>query len=504
MVDFGKKLISNTAFLLLDWFSVAIFSFLFWIVVARFLTAEDYGIVATVVNASIIISSISFFGLGTAVFKLIPEYLQLKKTGKAYALIRFSFKLVFLVNLAVAVVLVIFSGQIAPILKLQPIHVILIGILTLATSLANFSSSVLQGFQDMKWVSITDSVGYIVKAVGSFLLLFLFLSNLVPILVFTVALFIIFILRYNRKWFSKIPGEIDYKEIMNHYAFPTFLGSIAWMIFNNAQYLILTIIKDPSATGVFSVAAVVTTLIAVIPNTIANAFFPLLSQLSVGKSFRRKREFYVSMNVRYALFIAIPLAMAFILFPGKIVVLFSRTKYLGAIPLFPILSIAALMNGLGIMFSNNLYAVGKIKLYRNIVAITAILFLLVSIGLTEMFSAMGLSVAYALTMIFFFSSSFYYLKKMVNFKIKLLDVIKIAVSSSVWIVFFNFTSVIISNSILQIVYLAVSAIVYLLLLLPLRFYRKEDIRILDYARIRLPKSLLGTFDKLTNFIIKFT
>ena len=504
IAEFGKKLISNTTFLLIDWLAVAIFSFLFWLVIGKLLTKEDYGIIATVINTAVIVSGISFFGFGTAITKLIPEYVQQKKEKLSYVLTKFSFKLIIIVNLVIAAALIIFSNQIAPSLKLSPIHIILIGILTFATSMSNFSSSILQGFQKMKKVSFTDALGYIIKAAGSFVFLMLFLNNLIPIIVFTFALFIIFFLRFDKKWFTAVGNQLNYSEILKHYAFPTFISSIAWMIFNNAQYLILTVIQDPSTTGVFSVAAIVTTLIAVIPSTMSNAFFPLLSQLSVSSTFKKQQKFYISMTLRYALFISIPLAMIFILFPTKIIILFSKSEFLGAKSLFPILSIAALLNGIGMLFSASLYALKKIKLQRNIIVVTAIIFLSLSIMLTKTFSAIGLAISYTTTMIFFFSASLYYLRKLVKFDTHIFTIMKIVVASSVWIAFFVFISGFTSNAILQVLLLALSSVIYLLMLLPLRFYKNEDIRVLEFIKNYIPKTVKPILENIMSIIVKFT
>lgn len=502
-MEFGKKLISNTTFLLIDWVILTIFSYLFWLILGRFFSTKEYGIVSTVINTSIILSSISLLGLGTAVTKLIPEYLQRRKINMPAALTKFSLKIILASNLIISIVLIVLANQISPFLKVDPIYVILIGLLTLATSVSNFSTSVLQGFQEMKKISVTDSVGTIIRTTFSFLFLLLFLTNLIPILMYILSLFVTFFLRFRMRWISSNSVNVDYNDVLKHYAFPALASSIAWMIFTNAQYLILTITQGPSVTGIFSIAAISTTLIAIIPSTVSNALFPILSQLSVGRLFKKQQKFYISMTLRYTIAVSLPLAMIFILFPTKIILLFSSGgDYLNAKSLFPLLAISALLNGFGILASQSLYALKETKLYRNIIVTTAVIFLVLGPAFTLMFSAMGLVVAYTMTMIFFFAVSFYYLKRFVNFDNNISNIIRIVIASSVWLAAFTFMAKFVTSFILQWILLGAFSVIYFLSLLFLRFYTREDLRVMEFVGVHVPQ-VRTTIRKVSSIVERF-
>jgi stage V sporulation protein B len=497
-MGFGKKLISNTSFLLMDWFLVTIFSFLFWLVIGKFLSKQDVGIITTSVSTVIILSSISFFGFSPTISKLIPEYIQHKQQKLSAALIKFAAKILLVSNIAIVAVLTIFSTQIASLLKILPIHVALIGVGTLAMSLSDFSGAVLRGFQKMIKIALTDTVGYGIKAALTFILLFLFMNNIIPLIVFSVSYLAIFLLRMKTSWFLSKGGKLNYKEIVSSYAFPSFISSIAWLVFTNAQYVILTFIQDPATTGVFAIASIVTTLIAVIPVTMSSAFFPILSQLSVSSSFKKNREYLLSNVLHYALFISIPLALLFTFFPTKIIILFSRAEFLDAKSLFPILSLAAILSGIGILFLSNLYALKKIKQNRNIVIVTALIFLSLAIILTKMFSSLGLSVAYTTAMFFMFFASLYYLRKIVNVKIPFLNILKILFATSIWLITLGFLSRLVFNNVLELILLVLSAVLYPLILLFLKFFRKEDVKILEHVKKYVPS--FGKF--FVNAVIK--
>jgi O-antigen/teichoic acid export membrane protein len=503
-VGFGKKLISNTTFLLIDWFLVTALSFLFWLIIGKLLSKQDVGIITTSINTAIILSSISFFGLSPTILKLIPEYVQRRQQKLSIALVKFAGKVLLVANISIVAVFTIFSTQIASLLKVLPIHVALIGIGTLAMSLSDFSTVVLRGFQKMIKIAVTDTIGYSIKVALTFILLFAFMNNIMPLIVFSVSYLAIFLLRMKTSWFLSKGDKLNYREIISSYAFPSFISSIAWLVFTNAQYVILTFIQDPATTGVFAIASIVTTLIAVIPVTLSSAFFPILSQLSVNSSFKKNREYLFSNVLRYAFFISIPLALLFALFPTKIIILFSRAEFLDAKYLFPILSLAAILNGIGILFLNNLYALKKVKQNRNIVIATAIIFLSLAIILTKMFSAFGLSVAYTSSMFFMFFASLYYLRKIATIKIPVFNILKIIFAVLLWLIVFSFVSNLTSNNILELILLIISALIYPIILLPLKFYKKEDIKILEYVKKHVPSFGKPLVDILIKIISKFS
>lgn len=502
----GKKLISNTTFLLIDFLTVSLFSYAFWSIVGKsqFLSTTDYGIVVIVVNASIILSSISFFGFSNILQKLIPEYIQKKKNYLINNLIRFSMKILLVTNLSLFLILTLFSNQIATFLKISPIDIILIGILTLATSLANFTGAVMQGFQDMKKIAITDTAGYFIKAAGTFILLIFIHSNIVPILVFVVALFFIFVTRLNLSWLRFRRGRLDYRELISNYAFPTFIAGIAWMIFTNAQYLILTVIQDPATTGVFSVASILTTLISTIPITMSTALFPILSQLSVSSKFRKPQEFLISKVLRYSFYITIPMALLFTFFSDKVIIIFSKIQFLGATSLFPVLSLAALISGVGMFLLTSLYAMKKIKQNRNIIVLTAAVFLSLSIILTKMFSSFGLAVAYTISVSVLLGASQYYLRKLVTITIPYKSILKNIIASVIWLAVYYFIAPFAFNNLFQLIFILASFLIYPVVLLPLKYYNNEDLKIIEFLGDHSPGIIKVWLGKAASIISKFS
>ncbi|MFH0711114.1 MAG: oligosaccharide flippase family protein, partial [Candidatus Aenigmatarchaeota archaeon] len=112
-MDFTRKAFSNIIYLLFDWTFATALSFSFWFIIGKTLLPDQYGIIATIVNFASLISAFSFFGLNSAMYKLIPEFKQGKQYSKIEDLIKFSAKVVLASNIAIAIFFLFFSTHFA-------------------------------------------------------------------------------------------------------------------------------------------------------------------------------------------------------------------------------------------------------------------------------------------------------------------------------------------------------------------------------------------------------
>lgn len=506
-----KKLISNTFYLLLDWFLVSILSFLYWLVAGKTLLPQEYGIVSTSVNLISLLSGIAILGLGTAVWKLIPEYLAKKQKKKVSGLIKFSLKTILISNLLIATLLLIFYPFLTSVLKV-PFTVILITAISLIIlSFSNQLGFILYGFQNMRKVFTTHAVGHLTKIIVAIFLIFLGFSYFGPIIGFAIGFLLVALLRINSAHLREQAESIDKKFVMLEYALPAFIASLAGIVFSNSPYIILTSIANPEVTGIFTVAMILTGIIAVIPGTLSTALFSIISQLSGSTNAKKGQKYLIQLVLRYALFLSLPAAIFLVLFSKPVILIFSRSEYLVASQIFPILALAAIIYGCGNIFLSSLYAIGKTKLNRNITIAMTLVFLVSSIPLTYWFfslnpsskilPAFGLSLAYTFSVSILFFLSLFYLKKFITLTIPLKTIFKLLISSLASLAFLylvtNFTS-----GILSFCLAIIAGIIYLAILLPLRFYSKEDVEVIKYAAEKLPfKRRILNFAK---FLSKYT
>jgi O-antigen/teichoic acid export membrane protein len=497
-MSISKKLISNTIYLFADWFVLTLMSFLYWLIAGKTLLPEEYGIISTSINLATLLSGISLLGLNAAVWKLIPEYLARKKEAEVNSLIKFSLKITILSSLAFLLALVLLSSFLFPILKISQDVILLTAITLFIFSISSQLGTIIYGFQDMKKFFLTDFWAQITKVSISAVLIFLGFSYFGPLLGFLFSTLVSSFLRLFSISLKGKTGKINRKEIFFNYALPAFIASLAWIIFVNGQYVLLTILKNPETTGIFTIAMILTSPILVMPQILTQALLPIISQLSINHNSKAKQSYLIQLVFRYALFVSLPAALFLAIFSKQIILIFSRAEYLPASQLFPILALASIIYGLGNVFLSNLYAIGKTKLNRNIIILTTIAFFTIAVPLIEHYSAFGLSLAYFFAVLILSLLSFFFIKKFLSITLPWKNLWKIIVASLISFSFLYFAVSLTSGLLIGIFFAIIAGIIYLAVLIPLRFYSKEDVETLEFISTKLP-----LFKKQISFLAKF-
>ena len=477
-----RKLFSNTFYLFLDWFTLNLTGFLYWFIAGKILLPHEYGIISTSVNLAVLLSSISFLGLNLTMRKIIPEYLAKKKVGKIRTFLKTSLKTLTYSYFILLIVFLLFSKSLSVTIKL-PTNVILISLLlTFSFLFSGFFGGILYGFQEMRKFFLSDFYGQLVKVIIATLLIFLgfrYYGSLIGIL---VGFFLILLIRSKMvirllNFFK--PGEkIEFRKIMKDYSLPAFISFLATTLFLNGQYVLLTILKDTEVTGIFSIAMLLTSIIATFPGILSSALFPIISFLSADSRTKSKQRYLIQLVLRYAFFFSLPIAFLLSIFSKQAILFFSRVEYLEASSLFPILITASLIFGMRNIFLSNLYAIGKTKIYSNIILLTTFIFFILVFPLVNKFSSLGIAISYLLSVLVSAILGYFYLEKSLLFKVPLIPISKAVLSSSLsFLLLYYLTRF--TSGITDYLLVLFSGAVYLIVLYFMKFYRKEDVRILE-------------------------
>lgn len=496
------KLISNAIYLFLDWFVLAIIGFFYWLIAGKMLLPQEYGIVSTSINFALILSGISILGIHSVLWKLIPEYLVKKQNNKITSLTKFSLKVVVFSNFIILLMLFLLSPLILPMLKI-PFNVFLItGIILFSYSIVTHFRYVIYGFQNMKKIAITDIIGEITKIIVSLCLIFLGFRYFGLLMGFLFGNIVVILLRISYIPLKGKTEKLDKKTIMFNYALPAFIGMLLSLVLVNGQYVILTALKNTEATGLYAVAMIMSSILTVIPSTLNSALLPISSQLSVKKNGKNEQNYFIGIILRYSLFITFPIGMLLAFFSKAAILIFSRAEYLPASQFFPILIFGSLIYGIGTIFLDNIYAIGKTKVSRNIIIFITLLFLMLTFPLIYLFSAFGAALAYSISTTILSLVSFLSLKKLLKLELQWSDIgrllFSIFISFGILYVMMLFTQ----NLLIKIVFGCLALLLYLAILLPLKFYKKEDLKILDFIIQKTP-ILNKQIIKLRNFLSKF-
>jgi stage V sporulation protein B len=502
-MSISRKLVSNALFSFLDWFIAFIFSFLFWIIIWKNLSPQDSGIYSVAQDFIVLIAAIASLGLGSACSKLIPEYVVTKRYGTIYSLVRFSFEAILITSFISAIIIFLSVPILTTYIANFPANVVIfVSFGVIFSTFAGLFGSILSGFQNIKRIFTTDSVGNIVKFFLALILIYFGFQYIGPLIGFLVGLFATMILRLNVKWFKKTSVKIDKKFVLYEYSFPALLSSISSIIFSNIPYLILAFFSGLVASGIFTTALSLTSQLMVMISILSNAIFPVISQLSVFKHTRSKQGTIINIGIKYGLLITAPIALALTLAPRAIVLLLSQTKYLPAADLLPILSISFLIMGMGTIILSSLYAVKRPKTYRNIWLFSSVVFLFISIPLTVYYAAFGISIAYLISTSILFLLSLFYLRKYIEFVFEWKNVLKIFIASLIFVLFIFLADILSISVIFKYLIGAIGFVMYFFSLIFMKFFTEYDIRLLEILSERIP--FLRKFFVLINKLISKT
>jgi len=481
----GKKLISNTLYLFIDWFVSSVLAFLFWFILGKTMNPFEVGIVSTSNNFVVFISIITTFGLIVALKKLVPEIKQKHGIKGVHSLIKLSLKPFFITLMAIIFILLIFSKDISSIIKL-PFEVFIISLVSIIFySIFEIVNSIFIGMQNMKVSMLRNISQMSLRIVLTIILILYGLSYFGPLLAFLLGYIFISFLRFDFRCLKSKTNIITIKNLFS-YSFPALIATLFTSLILNGQYIILSIIKNPEVTGIFTIAAVITSLITVFSSVINSAFFPMLSGMSSIKGMGKRQGYMMGLVIRYTLFLIIPASILLLVFSRFVIIVFSSEQFLLATQFFPMLVPAAILSGIGTIMLMNLYAIGKPQLHMKLIVLSSVIFLILAVGFTNLWSAIGLTLAILITMLIRFSFGFGYITRFIKIKFFSRDFLKILFSSSLITLLLYFSRPFLSNIFVLILYLIPVGIVYLILLYIFRFYREEDVKILNYFEQRVP------------------
>ena len=494
----GKKLISNTIYLFLDYLVLSTLSLIFWVIAGKSLDREGLGIVATTINLILFISGITMFGIDSAVSKLIPEFLEKKKYKKIKLMLGSTLKFFLITNITISIFLLIFSNFFSSFLKIPPIAFVSAASVLIFATLSKFLGSVLLGFQNMRKITISDFIACMTRVIISIALVLLGFRHLGLIGGFIISVIMLTLLRIDRNWieFGKVDKKL--KSTIFKYATSAFLASIAVAIFANSQTLILSSIKDPKATGTFSIALTYTSPIPVLVSTLSSALFPIISQLSIDKSKTPVQSFLIQMVLRYSLLIVVPLSLILTFFSKPIILIFSNPDFLPATQIFPIMCLSGIFLGIGNLFLSSLYAMKKPVILRNISFARSLIFLIFSIWLAYFLSYIGVAIARVIAGIFTLFMGFYYLKKYIEVRFPISATLKILISSIPFFLLLFFSDLMEASILIKMLVALIGGVIYLICLIPLKFYTKEDVKLLEIFASKSP-----LFKKQVSILARF-
>jgi O-antigen/teichoic acid export membrane protein len=480
------KLISNTAYLFLNWIIITAFSMAFWMILGKTVDKPSLGIVATAIQLSSLIVPIVLLGMDSMSNRLIPLFINKDDKERVRGIIEASVKYVLAASLIAAAALFLSASYISPILKIDELMIWMAGIIMVVMAQTYLLGAFYYGLQDMKKYFITNLAGQISLVVAELGLIWLGWGYVGAAVAYLLSFGVTLGMRISPKLLTMAKkSNIDRKMIFQ-FSIPALWVMIFSVIFTNTQYLILSSLKDLSATGSFAVATKVIAVIATVPLLFTNALFPITAGLCASGGSKRKQSYLIALIFRYSIMIVAPIALYMVIFAKELVYFFSTAEFLDSVSLFPFLAIGAIFTGLANQFLTSLYALGHPKEYRNSYIVSTIFYIFSAIGLTYMFSGIGLAASYMMSAIILFFTTFFFIRKYTTLRLPYGSILKISAALGLSLVVLYPLMGFVVGIKSAILCSSAAGIAYLVILGFMGFYTTEDLDIYDSVAGRLP------------------
>lgn len=486
-----RRALSNTFYLINDWLVIMIFGYVFWIILAKLMSASDVGMFSTISNLAIFISVFATFGFNNAAAKLISSYLAKNMHDVAAGIIKFTIEKTILLTVILSIATFAVLRFVFP-AYLDELGVLAVILFMIPNSLYLISQGVLLGLQDMKKIFITDLFSYIVKIIITIALIMAGMKYLGPTIAFAAAMMFAFFWRMRGVKIKK--HEIDRKELWE-YSKDSMIGTLGMILFFQSTIIILGLFRTFAEVGIFTLAFMLTTPVRAIFQSVSGSLLPMTS----GKwdmNENEKARMLIDEAIRYSVFLIMPLLLMFIFFAEDILSIFAQQEYIIGASSMKIIASASLLYGLSFVLLTVLYSTGNPRKSRDLNMIGGVSNTIFAIALIPFLGMLGAAVSYLLASLITFSLSVLWSRK--DLKVKFVGFGKILAAAAV----FSFVAIslegFMSGLPLILVGSTVGTLAYFSFLLYSRFFTEVDIRVMEVVETKIPKTkiLFGFLKKL--------
>ncbi len=402
-VSYSKKAIKGVTHVTILLFISHVLSYILRVVLARQLTPEEYGLFSAVFELVLFLLVFRDFGLGNALVKFIPQYKHTENYSKIKTMILSAGVLQLVASLLLIAILIFMapylsthyfkSGEAKSLLIVLSWYI-------LFSMLARLLDNILNGFQEVKWYSWTQTLKMGFTVIFSIVLIYYGFGVMSPAIAYIVALFLTFLIL--AKGASKYVFILKYpltnvwkttKELF------TFAGAVIFTGLGNKvvahlDVLILAYFVPLAQVGVYNVVLPTALLFLFIPRAVTMILFPMTSELWAKDDVKRVSE-GVRLIHTYLLFLTQPFVFAVFVYAEEFITLFFGQEYVSGALAFQILLFGVLLEVISAANESIISASGRPYKVTVIILISAAVNIVLNFILIPRYGIVGAALATA-------------------------------------------------------------------------------------------------------------
>ncbi len=344
------------------------------ILMGRLLGPADYGLYNLGISVIFVICVLPNFGLGQGLTQFIPHNFKQKRYLEIKEAVNFSLIFTLVVGVFSAILLFMFSNQIA----LRVFHDSEFGyvlkILAIALpfwALHNLGGLLTQGYKKPNYYVYIENVSmpiillsiFVILSILGYTLLGALLGFTISAVFASLAYIYIFRVKLDKKVDKNI--EIESKKSIRKeiliLSYPLFLAGFTLLFMQYADKIILGIYKTPTEVGIYTAALTIANIVIFLYTAFCFNSRPILAEYFAIKDFKSLRKLYSSLT-RWLFLLTVPITIYIIFYSGDILKLIFGAKFTSGSLALSILSLGVAMNALTGISGSALISIRKPKL----------------------------------------------------------------------------------------------------------------------------------------------
>ncbi|MCZ3367516.1 MULTISPECIES: flippase [Methanobacterium] len=452
---------------------INILSFLYTLLLARYLGVGGFGILSLAIALGGIfgiITDLGFSGLMTREVSrnksLATEYLS------NILCIRFVLAVLTFIIAIISLNLMDYSYQ-------TKLVVYLITLSSIVSAIMSTYSSIFQSHEKMEYQAFGQTLNVVLIFIGILIAINLKFNVTIIALIYLLSSLIILFLNIIM---SKIYLDVGINKINKKFWKPTIRAAIPFslsLIFATVYFrvdvIILSLLQGEVSVGIYTASYNLLAALIFIPMIFTTTVLPLFSKLHIESQESLKTSY--EKTFKYLLIIAIPIAIIATFYANNIILLIYGLDFKQSILSLQILIWTVPFIFATYLFRTLLISINKQNLLFKIILICLILNILFNLILIPFYGYLGSSVVNVLTEFIFFSICFRYISKYLH-KVPLLIIFRILLSGIAMLIL-----IYLLNSLNIFIALLGSIIAYIISLFYLRIFSKEELKTIIVTEI---------------------
>jgi len=423
-MNYTKKAVKGILLVLVMMLLSYFLSYLIRIYLAKNLDVSSYGLFWSVFTFMMFFLIFRNIGFNSAEVKYIAEYNAKKDFSRIKTVIISSFVFQLLSSIILIAFFLFFSKYLAINFFKSYLASKMLSMLSLyiffSLILGNLNS-ILTGFQEEKWYSLTESLRLGFAFIFSFLFFKLGYGVIAPVYGFILGVILsclilaigvskyFFIFRHKAKDFFKIT-----KKLFN-FALPSLFTGFGNKIIGYTDTLILTWFIGLVGVGLYNAILPTAMMLLFFGKSISIVLFPMISELWSKKDKKRISE-GMRLIYKYSFFISIPFIFLVFVFSEQTLLILFGKDYIKGVLAFRILLLGILFYIVAIINNTALSGIGKPKIVAKIILLAAVVNIIFNFLLIPLLGINGAAISTTLSYFLILTLSTFYLSKHIETK----------------------------------------------------------------------------------------